>query len=135
MDKTALSKVFMPVIVVFIILNGLCLSFGKLLDEKGIDHLVLIWANLLLFIITLIACYIHLKSANNSNPHAFVRGVTLASFMKLMVIAISAFVYLLAAKENRSVYAVIAAMLFYIVYTIFEVKGAMKLNRKTNAEN
>jgi hypothetical protein len=135
MDKTALRNFFRPVIVVFILINALCLGFAKWLDDKGINHEVLIWANLLLFIITLIACYIHVRSVTNSNPHAFVRGVTLASFMKLMVIAISVFIYLLAAGENRSVYAVIVSMGLYIIYTIFEVKGAMKLNGDQNAKN
>jgi len=135
MDKSALRNFFRPVIIAFILINALCLGFAKRLDEKGIDHIVLIYANLILFIITLVACYIHVRTVTNSNPHAFVRGVTLASFMKLMIIAISVFVYLLAAGQNRSVYAVIVSMAFYIVYTILEVNGAMKLNKVKNAKN
>lgn len=135
MDKNAIRKFLRPVILVFLVINAICLVLGEWLDKHNINHNVLIAANLLLFIVTMIACYIHIRTVSNSNPHAFVRGVTLASFMKLMVIAISAFIYLFAAGENRSIYAVAAAMLFYIVYSIFEVKGAMKLNQEHNAKN
>ena len=72
MDKAALRNFFRPVIIVFILINAVCICFGKWLDEKRINHAVLIYANLILFIITLIACYIHIKSLTNNNPHAFV---------------------------------------------------------------
>ena len=135
MNKKAIRNFFRPIVIVFILINAACLFFGNWLDDKNINHTVLIYANILLFVITLIACYIHVRSLANNNPHAFVRGVTLASFMKLILIAVSVFVYLIAAGENRSIYAVITAMGLYIVYTIFEVGGAMKLNREINVKN
>jgi K+-transporting ATPase A subunit len=135
MDKTALRNFFRPVIIVFILINALCICFGKWLDEKKINHAVLIYANLILFIITLIACYIHIRSLTNNNPHAFVRGVTLASFIKLIAIAVSVLIYVVAAGENRSVFAIAVAMGFYIIYSVLEVGGAMKINQKRNAKN
>ena len=134
MNKTELSRFFRPVIIFFILINALCLSCANWLDNKNIDHIVLMYANLILFLLTLIACYIHIKAVNNNNPYAFVRGVTLASLMKLLVIVISVAIYFFTA-ETKSVYAVITAMLLYIVYTMFEVKGAMRINRNRNAKN
>ena len=134
MNKTELSRFFRPVIIFFILINTLCLSCANWLDNKNIDHIVLMYANLILFLLTLIACYIHIKAVNNNNPYAFVRGVTLASLMKLLVIVISVAIYFFTA-ETKSVYAVITAMLLYIVYTMFEVKGAMRINRNRNAKN
>ena len=135
MDKHALRNFFRPVIIVFILINAVCICFGNWLDEKKINHAVLIYANLILFIITLIACYIHIRSLANNNPHAFVRGVTLASFIKLIAIAVSVLIYVVAAGKNRSVFAVAVAMGFYIIYSVLEVSGAMKINRKRNAKN
>jgi hypothetical protein len=54
--------------------------------------------------------------------------------MKLLVIVISVAIYFFSA-ETKSVYAVITAMVLYIVYTVFEVKGAMRINRNRNAKN
>jgi hypothetical protein len=135
MDKNAVRIFLRPIVIVFILITVLSIWFGTWLDEKGINHIVLVYANIILFVITLIACFIHIRSLSNSNPHAFVRGVTLASFIKLIAIAVSAFIYLLAAGENKSVFAVATAMVFYILYTVFEVSGAMKINRERNVKN
>jgi hypothetical protein len=134
MNKTELSAFFRPVIIFFILINALCLACANWLDKKNIDHIVLMYANLILFLLTLIACYIHIRAIKNNNPYAFVRGVTLASLMKLLVIVISVAIYFFSA-ETKSVYAVITAMVLYIVYTVFEVKGAMRINRNRNAKN
>jgi len=134
MDKTLIKEFFRPVIIFFIMINALCLSCGKWLDAKGIDHIVLMYANLILFLLALTTCFIHIKSLRTNNPHAFVRGVTLATFIKLLVIAASVAIYLVAAGESRSLYAIGAAMGIYIIYTIFEVTGAIRMNRKRNAQ-
>jgi len=134
MNRTELVGFFRPVIIFFILINAFCLTCADWLDRKNIDHIVLMYANLILFLLTLVACYIHIRAIKNNNPYAFVRGVTLASLMKLLVIVISVAIYFFTA-ETKSVYAVITAMLLYIVYTMFEVKGAMRINRNRNAKN
>lgn len=134
MNRKALKRFFRPIVLAFILINAVCLIFNQQLDAHNIDHIVLIYANLILFSITLITCFIHIKSSLSNNPYAFVRGVTLGSFIKLIAIAVSVIIYLLAAGPSRSVYAVATAMLFYIVYTILEVNGAMKLNKQKHAK-
>jgi hypothetical protein len=134
MDKAELRNFFRPIIVFFVLINAVCLTCGKWLNAKGIDYAVLIYANLILFVLTIIACFIHIKAVKSKNPYAFVRGVTMASFLKLIVIAASVAVYF-ALSETQNIYAVGIAMAFYIAYTIFEVKGAMRLNRDKNAKN
>lgn len=134
MNKTELRNFFRPVIIFFVLINAACLTGGKWLEEKGIDHAVLIYANLILFTLTIIACFIHIKALKNNNPYAFVRAITLASFLKLIVIAISVAIYFVTTA-TQNIYAVAIAMGFYIGYTIFEVKGAMRLNRDKNAKN
>jgi len=134
MDKAAFRDFFRPVIIFFIMINAVCFACAKWLDAKGIDHIALMIGNLILFFLTLIACAIHIKALKNNNAYAFVRGVTMASFLKLIVIAVSVAIYFFTT-ETKSVYAVAVCMLLYIVYTIFEVKGAMRLNRDKNAKN
>ena len=129
-----MRDLFRPLLICFIAANGLCLGFGKWLDANGIDHIVLMYANLVLFLLTLITSLIHIKAINNNNPYAFVRGVTVSAFIKLVVIAASVLVYLSVAGENRNIYAIAGAMVLYLVYTIFEVTGAMRMNRKKNVK-
>jgi hypothetical protein len=134
MDKTRFRDLFRPIIIFFILIDALCFSCAKWLDAKEIDHEVLMLGNIVLFLTTIVACFIHIRALKNNNPYAFVRAVTVASFLKLIVIAVSVAVYFSVA-ETKSIYAVAAAMVLYIVYTIFEVRGAMKLNRKSNVQN
>jgi hypothetical protein len=134
MDKAELRNLFRPIIVFFVLINAVCIICGKWLTAKGIDYAVLIYANLILFVLTILACLIHIKAVKSNNAYAFVRGITLASFLKLIVIAISVAVYFVLSK-TQNIYSVGIAMAFYIAYTIFEVKGAMRLNRDKNAKN
>ncbi|MBV9963402.1 MAG: hypothetical protein JO072_14245 [Parafilimonas sp.] len=134
MNKTVFREFFRPIILFFILINALCITFSSRLNTKGIDSDVLIIGNLILFLLTIIACFIHIRALKNNNAYAFVRGITLASFLKLIIIAISVAMYFTIA-EKHSVYAVAIVMAFYIVYAIFEVRGAMKLNRERNAKN
>jgi hypothetical protein len=135
MNKTSIKEFLRPIIIFFILINALCFSAGRWLDAKNIDHIILIYANLILFFLALGTSFVHIKALRNNNPYAFVRGVTASAIIKLVVIAASVAVYLTRAGENRSIYALAAAMAIYIVYTIFEVNGAMRMNRKKNVQS
>ena len=66
------------------------------------------------------------------NPNVFIRGIMGASFIKLIVIAVAACIYILSAGDAVSPYAVFAAMLLYIIYTVIEKKGLTALQEKNN---
>ncbi len=134
MNKKDFRIFFRPVIIFFIAINAVCISCAKWLDDIKIDHTAVMLGNLILFFLTITACFIHIKALKNNNPYAFVRAVTLASFLKLAVIVLSVIIYFNVAY-NPTIFAVITVMCLYIVYTIFEVKGAMNINRKRNAKN
>ncbi len=130
-----ITRFFKPVIIFFIIISVLILVFAGWLDKNKIDHSVLFYANFILLVLIIITGFLHIKAVANNNPYAFVRSITMSAFLKLIVIAVSVLIYLNTAGENKSIYAVGAAMMLYIIYTILEVKGAMQLNRKKNAES
>ena len=116
MDKSNSRNFFRPVIILFIAINAVCFSCAKWLDGKGIDHVILLYANLILFFLTLFACLIHIKALNKNNPYAFVRGVTLASFIKLIVIAVSVAIYFITAGEKRSILPLLWVFILCIPY-------------------
>ena len=133
MDRKTI-QFFKPVIFLFVTVGIIIFLLSNWLDAHQINHTVLLGANVILFVLILITGFIQINASKNTNPHAFVRSITLSAFIKLIVIAASVMIYLVAAKQNKSVYAVAAAMLLYIVYTVFEVNGAMRLNRKKNEQ-
>ena len=133
MNKNTI-QFFKPAVISFLAVTLVCLVFSKQLDNINVNHTVLLIANFILFVLTLITSALHIKALRNSNPYAFVRSITLGLFIKLIVIAASVLIYLNASKENADIYTIGLAMLLYVVYTIFEVAGAMRLNRKRNAQ-
>ena len=123
-------KIFLPVILVFVILNGLIITFKTFLENNGFDRDFLIIANLLLFILSLTAFYLQQRAIQSKNPNAFVRGVYTAMIIKLFVCMIAVAVYAFMRKSNINKPALFTSMGIYILYTSFEVAGLMKVARK-----
>ncbi|HVX27825.1 MAG TPA: hypothetical protein VHB70_15850 [Parafilimonas sp.] len=134
MNKNVIQY-FKPVIFLFVIVMILVLIFSSWLDAHQFNHSVLLVANFILLLLIIITGLLHIKAATNNNPHAFIRSITLSTFIKLIVIAVTVLIYFNAAGENRSIYAVGAAMLLYVFYTVLEVRGAMRLNKNRNVES
>ena len=69
-EPNSFIKQASPFFILFISLAAIFMLFASKLDALGIDHLVIIWANGLLFIIAIITLAMHLKSVKNVNPNA-----------------------------------------------------------------
>ncbi len=134
MNKNTI-QFFKPIIFLFVIITILAFIFSHWLDAHEVNHSVLLIANFILLALIFITGFLHIKAAETNNAHAFVRSITLSAFIKLIVIAVTVLIYLNSSGENKSIYAVGAAMLLYVIYTVLEVRGAMRLNRKKNAES
>jgi len=123
-------KLIRPMVILFILVTALLLAFQARLALAGIDVMVVICANTLLFLATILNIYFQHKNVNNPNPNAIIRGVMGAMFLKLFVLAAAVLIYIIAAGDNRSVNAVFAGMALYIVYTWLEVRISLRLNPK-----
>jgi hypothetical protein len=123
-------KTYLPIVVVFIILNGLIIAGKTFLDSHGFDREFLMWANLFLFLISIGGFLLQRKGVASPNPQAFVRGVYASNLFKmfLTIIVVVVYVFLMRSKINKP--ALFTAMALYIVYTAVEVTALMKLARK-----
>jgi len=135
MRKKFQQKLMLRLFVLFMIITCLALIFGNWLDSKKIDHLVVIGANSLLFLLASVSLLMQVKALSNPNPNVFARSVMGGTFIKLFVIVIAVFIYLAVAKQNRSLYAVFAGMGLYILYTVGEVRAALELNKLKDGVN
>ncbi len=131
-DNRPARSLFLPIIIIFIILTGIILVISTWLDEMNINHQVLLGANTLYFVLAIFTGFMKLNAVKNPNPNVYVRTVSAISFIKLMVVALAAIIYLFTAGEERSPFAVIAAMGIYVFYMVAETRGAMQLNKKKN---
>jgi hypothetical protein len=121
-----------PIILVFILVNAFVLLSKSFLFNKGFDSNLLIWGNLLLFIIGIIALFIQSKGAKASNPNVFVRSVYLVMIIKLFIVAVTLTTYILLNHRIINKPSVFTLMGLYVLYTILEVSALMKLFRKKN---
>lgn len=90
---------------------------------------VVVVANLILFIIALIGSYQHTKAVLNPNPNVFIRSVMLMTLIKFFVLGLAAVAYIILAKQDRNVPAIIIALFLYVIYAIFETRSAYKMNK------
>lgn len=128
------KKIFVPIALVFIILNGVIIIMRSFLEKNGFDIDTLIYANFLLFIISIIGFVFQKRGLQSPNPQAFVRGMYASMMVKLFICMIAVLVYVLLFRSKINKPAIFAAMAMYIVYTVIEVKTLMKVARKkTNA--
>jgi hypothetical protein len=125
--KSKFQQFYIPLIVLFGLVNGICLLFSDALKLKQIDPVMVAGANTLLFIICIVSIRSQIKSVNNTNPHAMVRSVMGSVVLKLFVLGTAAFIYLYNAGEAQSVNGIFLSMGLYILYTWLEVKIAMRI--------
>ena len=120
-------KGFMPVILVFLVLNGFFVGAKNRLQSWNVNQEVAIIGNTILFIITLISFLLALRGLKNPNPHAFVRSVYMSVMLKLFACIIAAFIYIAMYKSNLNKPALFLCMALYLVYTFLEVSILTKL--------
>jgi Na+/serine symporter len=127
------KKPFLPVVLLFVILNAFFLAGKNMLQRWNVDHEVLIIGNALLFVITLISFLLAQKGLRNTNTHAFIRSIIGGIMIKLFVSVIAAIIYISIFKKNINKPALFTCMGLYLVYTFFEISVLTRqLKQKTN---
>ena len=128
------KRPFMPVVLLFVILNAFFIAGRTWLERWNADQNVLIIGNALLFAITIISFLLAQKGLRNTNTHAFIRAIIGGIMIKLFVCVIAAFIYISMFKKDINKPALFTCMGLYLVYTFFEVSVLTKqLKQKANA--
>jgi hypothetical protein len=123
-------RAFLPILGVFLVSSGLILLGAPGLRELKTDSGVLQAGNVLLFGLTAISYFLHIKSIRSPNPHVFVRMLYSSLIIKMLVCMIAALVYgLLTKSVNRN--AIFGCFILYVIYTFLEVKSLMKFIKKS----
>lgn len=130
MNKLNIKKDTLVLVIIFIVINTVVLVLNNTgVGMPQINYTVVLIANLLLFVLTFVSYLVHIKSVNNNNPYAFVRGIMSMMIVKLLVLAGAVILYLYFFKESKNVPAIIAGLGLYILYSVMDVRAAFKLSR------
>ena len=118
-----LFSIFFAIAFILIVI----LDRTKVFDKNGIDGIVILDGNIILFIATALSFWVSQRSFHSTNPSASVRGMYGSFMIKFFVCLIAAFIYIMVAKKNVNKPALIICMGLYIVYTVLEVYSLQKL--------
>jgi hypothetical protein len=117
---TRFSKNIIPLLLVFIATSTFCLVGKDFLQQYKINDQVLLWGNIILFIVTILSLWLLTKAMHAKTTANFL-GFVYGSIMgKIMICAITVFVYSRVAKPMNKP-AILILMGLYIVYTAIEV--------------
>lgn len=122
-------KEFLPVLLLFIIVNSLAIALRAKWQAWNVDQDVLILGNLFLFAVTAVSFFMAKRGLQSTNPHAFVRAVYGSIMFKLFLCLIVAFIYISIYKKDLNKPAFFSCMGLYLLYTFFEVSALTRLLR------
>ncbi|RXK58304.1 hypothetical protein ESA94_16795 [Lacibacter luteus] len=127
------NKLYLPLLAFFAVLNCFFLLGKNLLLKYGINQDVLIVGNLLVFFVTIVSLFFHIKGFRNNNAQVFLRGVYASLMIKMIVVAAAVLIYAsTAAKLNRP--AVYISMGLYFIYSFIEVRTIFRLMKQRKSE-
>src|SRR5687767_2907128 len=113
-------KPFLPVVILFLVLNALFIVFRSRLESLDFDGPTLILGNLFLALITLLSFMVSRRGLDHKNPHVFVRSVYSGIMIKLFITIIAAFIYIATFRKGLNKPAFFTLMGLYLVYTFIE---------------
>ncbi len=130
---TASTRFIYPLLIVFIFLSGIIITFSKALEKAGVDTTVILGANGLFFLLNLLVFLIQKKALLHSNPNVFVRTVISGMMIKMFTCVIGVLSYVVLTDGTYNKKAVFISMFIYLIYLGVEVGTIMRLNKRSNA--
>lgn len=127
------SRLLVPFVIVFVCIFIVILAGWKFFSSYGIDNYVLIAANTLFFLVSILVFFIQKKALKNANPNVFIRSIMSGMMVKMFFCIVAVLIYTLVTGDGFNKKAVFISMFFYLIYLAAEVKVLMKLNKQHNA--
>ena len=121
-----------PFIILFSLLTGLLLTTNKFLLSKNVDFKVLIWANIIFFILYLLIFLYQKKALQHVNPNVFIRSIMGGMMAKMFITVIAVFAYVVLMGDDYNKKAVFISLIIYLLYLSVEVYSLMKLVKTKN---
>jgi heme/copper-type cytochrome/quinol oxidase subunit 3 len=122
-----LFSLLLPLLIAACIIAILTVLAWDALRTKQIEPVVVMVANAILLLTSCLNIFFQQVNLTKSNPQAVMRGIIGATMFKLFFLASVVIVYLVAAGEKRSVYAILVSMGCYIVYSWIETRISLQM--------
>ena len=126
------GKMLTPVMIVFLAVTLFVLLAGGLWRKFHIDRDVLLGANLLFLLMSLLIYFIQKKALTNRNPNTFFRSVIGGIMIKMFTAVIAVLTYVVLTGPTYDKKAVFISLFIYLLYLAAEVAAISKEIRKKN---
>ena len=127
------NKAFLSLVYFFLLVSILIFALQYFMPRAAVDYRVLHIGNLLLFLVGSISVRMTLRALSDKNTQVFLRMIYGSFLLKFFAFAIAAFIYISMFKKEVNKPALFGSLGLYILYTIIEVRSALKQSKKTNA--
>jgi len=127
-------RVYLPIIVLFLVTLVPCLLFSDRLQGWGINPTVVIAGSFILLLASSISLLLYQRAMQHANTMGFLRNTYSGLFFKLLFCAIAAIVYVLVAKAKLNKPGLFTCMFLYLIYTFLEMRSLLQWNKaRSNA--
>ena len=127
------NSTILPMVIAFVVITLAIIASVLLLPLAGIDYMVLLFANALFCLTSLVVFNMQRKAMDNLNPNVFIRTVMVGVMLKMLVCLAFVIGYVLLTRPNFNRPAIYLSLLVYLVYLVTEVAIVMKLNKRKHA--
>ena len=126
-------KVLQPLVLTFSLFTLILLIAKLFFDNNGIDFIVILIANVLFLLMSILVFRMQRKAMQHSNPNVFIRSVMAGMMIKMFIVIVAVMAYVLLSGKNFNKPAIFISLLLYLVYLAVEVAAVLKLNKRKNA--
>ena len=130
MENKSFFRIFLPLLLIFIVTNGFFITSGALASRWNIDGDLVIVGNLVLFVATGFSFFMYYKALRNNNVQAFLRLIYGGMFIKMMVCLFTAFTYIMIVGRGVNKGGIIICLFLYLVYSFVEVMLLLKQTKQ-----
>jgi len=130
-NKISTRKLYLPVVLFFIIINGAVVMLKKPLLSIGADQSVAIGGNLVLFIATMLSLFLYQRAMAHASTHGFLRNAYSGLIAKLVICLLAVAIYALLQRENVNKVGIFLCVFFYLVYSVIEMRSLMRWNKES----
>jgi hypothetical protein len=123
-------KLLYPITGLFVFVASMIQIGEQELIKYKFVPTVIMSANVLLFVVTLLGLFALINASKNPNPNVLVRTVMMAMGLRLLGIAVAVLLYMKLAGASISPRSVYAGFALYPLYTWLEIRLFLKLNVK-----
>jgi hypothetical protein len=133
MQSRTRGRADFQIIYLFLLTSLLFLLLKFLFPGKSVNYNVLLYGNLLLFIVSWISVRMSTRAVVHKNVQVFLRLVYGSFLMKFFVLAIASFAYISILKKEVNKPGLFGCFVLYVIYTYIEVRTVLKQSKKPNA--